>query len=221
MAASRARKYSLDLSKYYRKPATQVSLSIVLSLFIIAFFILIAIRPTLVTITKLQQEIEESERTLGKLETKVQSLERAAQVWETIKGRVEEVDQAIPQNGPHYQEIALTTEVVANEAGVTLHSLTLGESLLMSQVVDVYTGKKQEVIEMQFTTRVSGSFPQILTYMNNLLDLERIVGVDSVTVSKENVVDEGAQVGMSLSGTVQYLASSNDLKKLIELTKEK
>ena len=34
LARARAKKYSLDLSRYYRKPSTQVSLSIVLSVFI-------------------------------------------------------------------------------------------------------------------------------------------------------------------------------------------
>jgi len=215
MASSRARKYSLDLSRYYRKPSTQVSLSIVLSFFIVAFFLLVAIKPTLVTITKLKLEIEESETTLVKLTAKVESLTQAARVWETIQPALPYVKTSIPQEGVEYNKLTKSIEILAQESGVEITSMTLGESLLYSQILEVYAGKNQEVVEMPITIRVVGSFPQTLGFMESVLKLDRLMGVESVTVNREVKGIDASVVGMAINGNVQYLANTKMLNKAI------
>ena len=64
------RQYSFDLKHYYRLPATQVSLTIVMSLVIVAIFAVFALRPTLITIVTLRKTILESRKTLQQLQNK-------------------------------------------------------------------------------------------------------------------------------------------------------
>ncbi|KKU45346.1 MAG: hypothetical protein UX62_C0037G0005 [Microgenomates group bacterium GW2011_GWA2_46_7] len=59
--------YARDLRRYYRMPATQMSLTVVLSLFIMAVFIVLALRPTIVAIVKLQKTIVEARKTVEQL----------------------------------------------------------------------------------------------------------------------------------------------------------
>lgn len=215
MASARARKYSFDLSRYYRTPATQVSLSLVLSIFLVTFFVLVALRPTFVTITKLKTKIETSEKTLTQLTNKAQALEQAASVWEQIQPAITYLDSGIPQNGPMYQALTKSLEVIGNEAGVEITSLLLGPGLLYSETIDAYSGSAQEVVEMEMTTRVVGSFTQSLEFLKKLLQMNRLVGLEAVTIMKESSVTSDSQVGMSITGTVQYLANPTLLNKAV------
>ena len=174
-----------------------------------------AIKPTLVTITKLKLEIEESETTLVKLTAKAESLTQAARVWETIQPALPYVKTSIPQEGVEYNKLTKSIEILAQESGVEITSMTLGESLLYSQILEVYAGKNQEVVEMPITIRVVGSFPQTLGFMESVLKLDRLMGVESVTVNREVKGIDASVVGMAINGNVQYLANTKMLNKAI------
>jgi Tfp pilus assembly protein PilO len=200
----------------------RVSLSIVLSVFIVAFFILVALRPTFVTIATLNNEIEQSEATLSKLEAKVLALERAAQVWDTLKAGQPDIEEAIPQADPEYGKFAAAMEVLAQEAGVNFNGYSMGKALIRSEIVEVETGKKQEVIETAVTMRITGGFPQMYEFITKLMELDRMIAIESVSVAKEAAVSSALpQVGMSVSGTVQYLADENQLAKILSEEEDK
>ncbi len=67
-------KYSRDLSKYYKLPLVKVSLTLVLSIFVITLFLGLALRPTLISITSLIKTIEESKKTYQSLQEKIDNL---------------------------------------------------------------------------------------------------------------------------------------------------
>lgn len=215
LASARARKYSLDLSRYYRNPSTKVSLSIVLSVFIVIFFILVAIKPTFVTIAKLNVEIEESEKTLTQLIAKTDALIQAASVWESLQPSIPYVKASIPRSGPEYAKLTKTIEVLALESGVGITSLTVGESLLYSQATNVFEGREQEVIEVPLTVRVIGEFAQVLDFLEEMLKVDRLVGLESVTINREVEGADSTTVGLAMTGNVQYLANSKILNKIL------
>ena len=70
--------YARDLRRYYHMPVTQISLTVVLSLFIMAVFIVLALRPTIIAIVKLQKTIGEARITGQQLESKISDLEKVA-----------------------------------------------------------------------------------------------------------------------------------------------
>lgn len=217
MASARARRYSMDLAKYYRKASTQVSLSVVLSLFIVAFFIMAALRPTFVTIAKLNTEIEDTEQTLNSLKTKSAALVKAAQVWEEIQPQLPYVEASIPQDGPYYERITKAIELLATEAGVELVNVNLDKALLYSQVVNIYTGRKQAVIELPTEVRIRGGFLETLSFLEALLTIDRLYKVESITMSKEVESGQSIQVGMTISGTTSYLADQDLLNKTLKV----
>lgn len=217
LASARAKKYSLDLARYYRNASTQVSLSLVLSLFIVAFFILVALKPTFVTIAELTTEIEDTEQTLAALKTKSISLQQASVTWESIQDQLPYVETSIPHESPQYQQITKSMEVLAREAGVEVTSLNLGDALLYSQIIDIYTGREQKVVEMDMAVRVKGNFAQTLAFLEALLEVDRLVKIDSVTMTKEVEGGQDVQIGMSITGAVSYLADEQLLNKSLSV----
>lgn len=215
MAVARTKRYSLNLAKYYRNTSTQVSLTVVLSLLLMAFFVMVALRPTFVTIGRLNTQIEETEQTLSNLQKKSRSLQQAAQVWERVQEGLPFVEASIPSDSVLYQAIVKTLETIAAESGVEIANSALGEALIHSQVTDVFAGDKRSVVEMEAGIRIKGDFLASLRFLRALLQMDRLVSVESVTVTKELEEAGGVQIGMTVTGKVHYVADKARLNKIL------
>jgi len=212
----RYKNYATQLRKYYRMPAVQTSLSVVLSIFIVAFFILVALRPTIVTITELNRTIDESETTLKKLETKAKALQQISNTWEKILPLQQFLENTIPSDGPRYKEFVKSLEIIAYETGVTLSTETLGPALTYSSIIDPYSGMMRDVIEMPVSIRVAGGFLQVKNFFDRLAASDRLVSVESLSFSREVIGSgEGPSISFSISGNIQYLANKKLLTPLI------
>ena len=219
---SRYKKYATDLRRYYRMPTVQVSLSLVLSLFITAFFVLLAIRPTLVTIAKLNKTIEESEKTLKQMETKADALEKIAVTWEEIKPITKFIDNSIPVSGPGYQSLTKAMELLAIESGVTISSETVGEALTYSKIVDPYSGNKRTVVKMPFTIKVAGDYPSTSKFLAAITSMDRMISIDSIGFAKDAKLGKDSPgVTFTLAGNVSYLADPAQVAKIISKEKGK
>src|SRR3989339_1220133 len=152
------RQYSFDLKHYYRLPATQVSLTIVMSLVIVAIFAVFALRPTLITIVTLRKTILESRKTLQQLQNKTENVQKAAELLEGIKPMLSRVNLGVTNQGADYSTFVTRVETIAQQAGVQLQSESLGATLLYSRVIAPYNpSKSQGVVELPISLRVSGS----------------------------------------------------------------
>lgn len=216
-------RYNLDLSRYYRLPAVRVSLALVLSVFVVAIFISFAFRPTLVAIASLQKNITESQKTLKQLETKARALEIAAGQLEKLKPSLPSINTSIPNEGALYTPLTRDLENLAVGAGVVIESESLGPTLLFSRILSPFTpGKNQSVVSLPFAMRVSGNYPGINAYLTNLLQMERIIHLESVTINREaGSRSATGSVSMSVSGYAYYLADEAQLKKAIPEDKGK
>lgn len=212
-----SRRYSQDLRRYYRLPAVQVSLTLVLSLFVMAIFILFALRPTIVAIVSLRQTITESESTLQKLNTKVTNLQNAANQLEALKPLLPAVNTTIPNDGSRYSQLTKDVESLAIQNGVSIESESMGSTLLFSRVLSPFVpSKNQSVVAMPYSVRVTGSFASVNGFLRGLMSMERVILVDSVTLTR----DAGARttvpiISLNISGNVYYLADQTQLDKAI------
>lgn len=212
-AYGRMKKYSLDLRRYYREPAAQVSLSIVLSLFIVAFFITVALRPTFATIAELNQELEESQKSLQQLESKAATLQQAASIWEKVQTKLPYIEAAIPSEAIDYQRLSQVLEVIAQEEGVVISSETMDGGVLYSSIAKVYEKKKSnEPTELKVGIRVVGGYRQLRNFLGRVMQDERLIEIRNITITRET--GEG-NLGMSIDGVVRYLANSSELTRTI------
>lgn len=208
-------KYSQDLRRYYRLPAVKVSLTLVLSFFVIAIFITLALRPTIISITTLKKTIVESQETLQKLDSKVANLQRAATQFELVKSFLPILDINIPNNGAMYSPLTAAVENLSTQTGVQLESESIGSTLLFSRILSPFTpSKSQSVVALPFSARIVGNYPNVASFLTKLLSMERIVMIESVTITKEaGAKSSSATVALSISGSAYYLADEAQLLK--------
>jgi Tfp pilus assembly protein PilO len=214
---NRYKKYSTDLRRYYRMPAIHTSLTVVLSLFITAFFILIALRPTFVTITTLRKTIVDSETTLAKLQTKASALQRISNQRDKYEPYEKYVNSSIPTDGPRYQNVAAAMEILAAESHVTLRTLNQGEALTFSKISDPYSGKHRVVSDMDFSLRVSGTYTNLSDFFQKLLSLDRLITIDSLSFARDSqsANDSTANISINISGNIHYLANDSLLNGIL------
>lgn len=211
------RRYSQDLRRYYRLPAVQVSLTLVLSLFVMATFITFALRPTLVAITSLRQEIEESEATLRKLNSKVANLQNASNQLEAVKQYIPAVNSSIPNEGAKYPSLTRDIESIANQTGVVIVSESMGSTMLFSRLFSPFApSKNQSVVALPYSVRVSGEFGNVNAFLRGVMAMERLVLVDSAAMTKDAGVKSATPtVSLNITGSAYYLADQAQLDKAI------
>lgn len=214
-------KYSQDLRRYYRMPAVQTSLTLVLSLFVMAVFIAFALRPTIISIVTLRKNIDESEKTLKTLETKVSNLQKASKELDQIKPFLPTLNKEIPNQGAQYSPLIVAVEGLAAQTGVQLESESLGSTLLFSRLLSPFTpNKNQNIIILPFTVRVIGTYPTVYDFLSKLVSLERIIMVETVTISREaSTKNTNGLVALNIAGNAYYLADEALLKKATEVKK--
>lgn len=221
--ASRVRKYELGLSRYYRMPAVQSSLTVVLSLFVAAFFLLFALRPTFITIVKLQKDITESKQTFATLETKVNSLQRASKTLEQLAPVLPMIESSIPSNEAGYASAVSTLEIVAKQSGVTLNTSSMGESVLYSRLFAPFTlSKNLSVVTLPFTLRVVGDYTGLSIFLKNLLSVDRIIKIESISFAREGNTKGSTTTTTSLTmtGEAYYMADQTQLSKALPVPKK-
>ncbi len=216
-------RYSQDLRRYYRMPAVQVSLTLVLSLFVMAIFIVFALRPTIVTIVTLKKTIAESEKIRQQLSVKMTNLQKASVQFELLKPILPMLNSTIPNNGAEYLPLTTAIEILARQTGTQLESESLGPTLLFSRIISPFIpSKDQSVVELPFTARVIGSYPNISAFLAKLLSMERIIIIESVTITREiGSKEENTNVALNISGSAYYLADKIQLEESITENKGK
>lgn len=214
-------KYSQDLRRYYRMPAVQTSLTLVLSLFVVSFFLVFALRPTIISIATLKKNIAESQKTLKTLDTKVASLQKASKELDQIKPFLPTLNKEIPNDGAQYSPLVVAVEGLAVQTGVQLESESVGPTLLFSRLLSPFVpNKSQNIIMLPFTVRVIGRYPNVYDFLSKLVALERIIMVDTVTISREaSSKNSDGIVALNISGNTYYLADEALLKKAVEVKK--
>lgn len=214
-------KYSQDLRRYYRLPAVQTSLTLVLSLFVMAIFIAFALRPTIISIVTLKKNLTESEKILKTLETKVTNLQKASTELEQIKPFLPTLNKEIPSDGAKYSPLVMAVEGLAIQSGVQLESESIGSTLLFSRLLSPFMpNKSQNIVMLPFAVRVIGSYPKVYDFLTKLVSLERIIMVETVTISREaSSKNNAGLVALNISGNAYYLADEVLLKKATDTKK--
>lgn len=220
-------KYSRDLRRYYQIPAVSVSLTLVLSFFVIAVFIAFALRPTIVSITSLKKTIEESQKTSQTLKTKVKNLQAASAQFESIQSMLPKLNASVPNKGVDYAGFVKAVEAMASQTGIMLDTESLGASILFSRLSSPFSHDKTHgAIELKYQIGATGSYPQLQLFLNELLQWERILMIESISISPANIRSSSSDstksdLKLEITGNAYYLADEADINKAIETKKGK
>lgn len=206
---TRYKEFFLSIISLYRKRQDlQMFLEILLSLAATTFFVVFALRPTLITVSQLVKDIRNKEEIISQMDQKITNLKEARQVYDQESARIFLVNEAVPEN-PSPEIMSRQFEGVTQKFALNL----IGVSIEQVQIVgsEKPSGKSalgplpEGAKEMAFTlTTSASSYTNVLPFMFDLEQLRRPVKIDSLGIS--SIEDDTGAVSLVIliTGRVPY-----------------
>jgi len=205
---TRYKEFFLNISALYKKRADlRAFLEIILSLSTITVFLLFALKPTVITIINLLQQIKEREATLSSLTQKVADLQVAGGLLEQNRRFIPDIDTAIPTSpNPDTlsgQILGLSVKDSVDILGFSVDQVTLVGTAAPkgSSGLKLLPGNANE---MPFSLSVKGSFPNLILFIKDFENLRITKVIDTLGVNS-SVTDKGLTVVTVVSGRVPFL----------------
>lgn len=186
--------YSLYFQKVgllYKRPKIRASLEIILSVFTVTILVFAAIRPTLVNIVSLQKKIGDQETVNKKADNKVTQLLNAQNQLNTFRSSLPLFDAAVPDIFS-YTDSSKRLEYVAKKNNLNIESMSFsGITLLNGGKVggdwDTKIAKPtaNNTLLDQVTFSVSGKPQEVITFLREIENMDRLVELNSVTLTKQ------------------------------------
>ncbi len=174
---------STILEAFYRRPIARVTTELILTLGFTLFLGLFAIQPTLVTMTKLTEEIKQKRTLDEQLTRKVAALASAQVEYFKVQDRLLLLDQAFPTK-IDIVNLAKILEKTAGDSSVIIQSLSIGK--IPADLPENVNLTKLSPQELKITVTIEGSYTAIRNYAENLRKNRVTILVDSVIFSLRN-----------------------------------
>jgi len=168
----RYQRYFLNVGSLYRKKKVRVYTELVGTLLTISFFLLFAVKPTLLTIAGLIKTINDQKLITRTLEEKINALNLAQSQYDLIQSDLPLIEEALPQR-TEITTLIKQLEAIANRSGVT------NEGIQLTQIPLDKEGAFSQPEPINFNLAVSGDYQNLKTFLKNLSSLRRVILVDS------------------------------------------
>ena len=208
----RYKNFFLNTVKEYRERADwRAYLEILLSLITISVLGIFALRPTLLTISKLIITIKEKESTLLIMNQKIDNLRAAQALYDKQKDEIAYVKEAIPQT-PEPDNYLRNIEKLLQDNALDISSLQTGESILFSINPQPKNDTENQTQRITSTVTASADYPALLAFLKQVEDLRRAVSLTSLslTLNRQQEAQSG-QLIMYLTASAAYL--NNNITK--------
>lgn len=210
----RYQRYVNSLSRFYQRKKAKTTAGIVISILTVIFFLVFAIKPTLVTIASLMKQIKDQQSITEKLQNKINALSAAQTEYNVIEPRLYLIDQTLPHEGPQISILVKQIEALARQAGVAIGSVRFGQIYLKGKELPpkeekTQADRPQAVSAINFSMTISGDYQNLKKFLNNLTSLRRVTIVESFTFSIGKT-EEAQPLTLGLKGQAYYL--KNDKK---------
>jgi Tfp pilus assembly protein PilO len=170
------------------------SMWVVLSLMLLIVLLVLALRPTLVTISALMGQIKQQAEISKKLDSKIVTVRKALDALESIQDKIPLLETALPKE-PKWEVLTHEVETIAKTEGMTIASITVDKIPADKQVVPV------GVIPVRFSLIGSGDYDQVYKTIVKIEKMGRLVIIRNVTM----VQNKEGGINMTLEGEVGFL----------------
>lgn len=210
---SRYKGFFLNILNIYKsKPTLIVYLEIILSLTTIIVFSIFAIKPTVLTIIELNNEIGNKESVIVSLNQKIGNLKTASSVLQNQSSRLNLIDQAVPKSAnletviDQVEKLAATHQVgILNIASTDL--FLSGASSKKAKAGDL-KALPGEVNELNLTISVTGSYQDLLNFLKSIENLRRPIKIDTFVINATNSSDSTRVIVLTLTGRLPFINQS-------------
>jgi Tfp pilus assembly protein PilO len=184
-----------DLRQEKAKKFTTIVLTLTASM-ILGFF---AINPTLSTIANLQKQIDDNKFVDQKLVEKITNLSVLQQKYSSIENDLPLIYSAIPASS-EIPPLMGDIQTIAKNSNIKLDSF-------QTFTVDLSNKKptNNKYSSFDFGFAGEGTYSDIISFMNQLLNFQRIIAVNNVSISKINTgKDNSGILQLNFKGTVLF-----------------
>lgn len=179
-----------QLKRFYEKPVTRVSLELVMSIMTVILFSLLALRPTLNTMSKLVKEIEDKRVVDDALTKKLAALNTAQNEYFTYKERFAILETAVYENLT-LEDTLFGIEYLAQKSGVALQTLrikefpvgNLGEEVDVNDAKAVAASKKKVIGVYSVALSFSGDYKNIVAFFKEVESVRPLFSIQSFSFS--------------------------------------
>lgn len=165
-------RYYQIVSDIQKRPNTHLYTTVAFTFLAISLFAWYAIRPTLQTILYLKREIGDKSEVNQKMEEKIASLIEGQSNLAQVEPGLSLLSEAIPQT-PDAISLLNQLHSLAAEAGASISSARVSD-------VSVTGEEASRTGEISLTVTLAGAFEQLLAFVNGMIDMRRIVTIDSL-----------------------------------------
>lgn len=161
---------------------------ITISLFTLSFFGLFAIRPTIITIVRLDKQLKDNKEVLAKIKQKQSDLALLTQQYDTLQNDIPLITKAIPQT-PNIPYLTRQIETVALKSNVNLTTLIFG-------TIDIGESKKSDLLSFSISISAEGDERDINIFIRELASMDRLLGFERFTTGKTRKNTFGGVISM-------------------------
>lgn len=199
----RYKDYFLNIVDLYKKRADlRAFLEIILSLSTIIVFLIFALKPTILTIISLAQQINEKRSTITLLDQKIKNLEIASGFFNQNQNAIPNIETAI-STSPNLGIVTTQIQTVATRNSVSVSGISIGQIDLIGQKS---SSKKTadtkplpgNAMEMPISINIRGDYFNLLSFLKDFENLKMIIKIDSLMISASTI---------TISGRVPYLGT--------------
>ncbi|HLE49251.1 MAG TPA: hypothetical protein VI819_04460 [Patescibacteria group bacterium] len=178
--------------EYNKRPELKAYLEILLTLTAISLFGVFAIRPTLKTIGILIREIDEKEKVLETMKTKINNLSTAQKLFSEEENKIKLVYEAIPE-GPSPEKLLLQIEELAYLDQVKISTLSMSDVSLLGEEEKPDSKSEEETVKttdiITFTMGAEGDYEKLIKLTKDIEDLRRPIKFESISIDAVPDID--------------------------------
>src|SRR3989344_3532399 len=167
---------------------------------ILTFFAFFAIKPTVSTILKLQKELSDSQFVFDQLEIKIKNLTTLRKQYSNLQDDLSIVTSVITIQ-PDVHLLFAQIQSIAQTSNIAIKKLQNSEVEVLRNDKSV----NKNYYSYSFTIGGSGSFENILRFVQMLTNMERAINIDTFSIN--NIAD---QKNDSLGFDIQGIAFFKD-----------
>ena len=196
------------LTVYNSKPTLRAYLELMLSLGTITIFAVFAIKPTILTILDLNNEIKGKENTIQKLDQKINDLKTASSLLQKESSSLIFIKQSVP-SGPNVELIISQIEKLAQSNSVNLTSLSAsdvflkGSSASKKKISDL-APLSGGVSELPISFSATGTYQGLYQFLQSIENLRRPIKVDAFIFNSSKTTDNSKIITLTVSGRTPY-----------------
>lgn len=203
----RRKQLAILLDQFYHNPIAKVSMELFLTIGLVLFLAVFAIRPTLLTMSDLLKEIEDKKELEEQLTKKVAALGSAQSLYLSVENRLPVLDAAIPSSPETIRTLKII-EKIATDQSVILNSISLQE--VPETPTEILSFDELSRTNLQLSLSLIGDYNSIKNFVGELQNSQRTFVIESI-VFKISETKGDKQLRASLSILAPYFGAQGEV----------